>query len=149
MLPYKKILCPIDFSEPSYEALKAANELAEHFQATLYLMHVIQPIPALQSPMKEFNVAVYQSELEKAAQQSLDTTIGEKTSKSVRLHPIIAHGDAANEVLNAVKKEKIDLLVIATHGRTGLTHLVFGSVAEKVVRHAPCPVLTIRVGEDE
>ena len=146
MLPIRKILCPTDFSEPSYEALKAAEELTLYFSAELYLVNVVNPIPAATttSDAMSFNVSLYQQELEKSAQKSLQELIDKRVSKKLRVHPIVAYGSPADEIVRIANEENIDLIVIATHGRTGWRHLVSGSVTEKVVRIASHPVLTIR-----
>ena len=142
MLPFKKILCPTDFSEASYEALKAANELALHFSAELYLIHIVSPIvPA--SP--DFAPSVLPlAEMEASAEKSLQEVAQQRVSKGLNVRQIIVLGEAADEIIRVSEQEKVDLIVIATHGQTGWRHFVFGSVAEKVVRLAPCPVLTIR-----
>jgi universal stress protein A len=153
MLPVKRILCPTDFSEPSYEGLKAANELAEHFSAELCLVHVVAPVPMpmAQAPAvpEAFNVASYRTELEASAQRSLHEVVEQKLPKELRVRQIIGHGEAASEIVRIAEEETVDLIVIATHGLTGWRHLIFGSVAEKVVRLATAPVLTIRVSEKE
>lgn len=146
MLPIKKILGPTDFSEPSYDALKVANELALHFSAELYIVNVVHPILVETTPTDamSFNVTLYQQELEKSTQKSLQEVIEKRTSKNLRTHRIVAYGDAADEIVRIANEENVDLIVIATHGRTGWRHLVSGSVTEKVVRIASHPVLTIR-----
>lgn len=143
MLPLNRVLCPTDFSEPSYEALKVANELAEHFSAELLIVHVVTPIPVGPSP-ETFNVGIYQQELEKAAEKSLRDTVNQRVSKEVETRALVAYGDAADEIVRIAKEESVDLIVIATHGMSGWRHLIFGSVAEKVVRLTSYPVLTIR-----
>ena len=144
MLPFKKILCPTDFSEPSYEALTAANELAVHFSAELYLVHIVALVPVTTASMVDFNVPAYQQELETSAKTKLQEVIDQKVSAELQVHPIVTTGDAADEIVSITKEENIDLIVIATHGRTGWRRLLFGSVAEKVMRHVLCPVLMIR-----
>jgi universal stress protein A len=146
MLPIKKIISPTDFSEPSYVALKFAEELALQFSAELYLVNVISPIPVLTAPTGPvtFNVSLYRRELEVNAEKSLQDVIKNKLPHNLKVRSIVAYGDAANEIINIADKENVDLIVIATHGRTGLRHLVFGSVAEKIIRHAKQPILTIR-----
>jgi universal stress protein A len=153
MLPFKKVLCPTDFSQHSYEALKVANELALKFGARLYLLHVIAPVPiitATGTPMtagigpSEFNVPFYQQELKTSAVRKLRELVKRRIPKKLKVQSIVVHGNAADEIVRTAKKEKIGLIVIATHGETGFRHFIFGSVAEKVVRLAPCPVLTIR-----
>ncbi len=148
MLPFKKILCPTDFSEPSFEGLNVARELGLHFSAELILTHVVGSIPV---PIIEptdvpasFDIPSYQGELEASATNSLQDLIQQKIPKGLRVRAIIGHGDAAEEIVRTAVEENADLIVIATHGMTGWRHLIFGSVAEKVVRRAGCPVLTVR-----
>ncbi len=149
MLPIKRILWPTDFSEPSYEALKTAQELAEHFSAELFVLHVITPVPAVSSPdgPAGFDVSVYQEQLKESSKESLKKIVRSKISKKIKSHSRIVMGRAPDEIVKISKEENIDLIVIATHGETGWRHLVFGSVAEKVVRSAESPVLTIHEPE--
>lgn len=148
MLPYKKILCPTDFSDPSFTALKAAEELARHFSAQLLVVHVSPPVP-LPYPFPDpgvassFDAPLYQQELVKFAENTLKEAVSQRVSPEVPVRTMVVIGDAPTEILRLAGEEHPDLIVIATHGLTGWRHLVFGSVAEKVVRHSPCPVLTI------
>jgi nucleotide-binding universal stress UspA family protein len=160
MLPFKKILCPTDFSESSYKALKVADELTLHFSAELTLVHIVSDIPstaALPSPTASgpepipspgFNVKRYKEELDNKAKEALEEIISEKVSSRQQVQAVVAHGDAANEIVRIAEEENVDLIVIATHGRTGWRRFAFGSVAEKVVRHAPLPVLTIQAAKE-
>jgi nucleotide-binding universal stress UspA family protein len=116
MLPFRKILWPTDFSGPSYKALKTANELASHFSSKLNIVHVITPMPP----------------------------IDKKISKKIAVHAIVTNGNPAVEIARIAESENVDLIVIATHGTSGWQRFFFGSVAEKVVRIASSPVLTIR-----
>jgi nucleotide-binding universal stress UspA family protein len=147
MVPFKKILSPTDFSELSYEAMKAANELALHFSAELYVVHVVPPIPTANVPAPKtpssFHVPSYRQELEESSKKSLDEIVKQQISKEVRVHPIVVEGDASYQIVRIAEKENVDLIVMATHGQTGWRRLVRGSVAEKVGRHARCAVLTI------
>lgn len=151
MLPFKKILCPTDFSEPSYEALRLANQLALSFSAKLCLVHVVAPVPVLQAPAapSTFNIPAYQQELVESSERSLQKLVKESVAEELEARPIVAYGDEASEIVRIAGEEEVDLIVIATHGHTGFRHLIFGSVAEKVVRLAPCPVLTIRASSDQ
>ena len=142
MLPFKRILYPTDFSEASYEALKAANELALHFSAELCLVHVVSPVVQA-SPDFAASVSSLQ-EVETSAEHSLQKVVRQMVSKELHARQIVKLGGAADEIIRISEERKADLIVIATHGQTGWRHMVFGSVAEKVVRLAPCPVLTIR-----
>lgn len=146
MLPFKKILYPTDFSEASYEALKAANELALHFSTELYLVHVLSLVPIAEASAY-YPGATDSSVLEEmktSAKNSLQEIVEQRVPKELHTHQIVELGGAADEIIRIGEEEKVDLIVIATHGQTGWRHLVFGSVAEKVVRLAQCPVLTIR-----
>ena len=145
MLPIKKIVCPTDFSEPSYEAIKAAGELAFHFGSELCVLHVVSPVPLI--PMgaepSGFNVSLYERELEASSKRSLEEIIHQMEWKDLTVRLIVLRGNAADEIVRTAEGENADLIVIATRGRTGLDRLIFGSVAEKVVRLAKCPVLTV------
>jgi nucleotide-binding universal stress UspA family protein len=145
MLPFKKILCPTDFSEPAFVALKRGEELARHFEAELIVAHVIPTLPGphlFPDPQASFNfdVPLYQQELAIKAEQMLKDLVSHHKVESRNL---VTTGEAAPEILRIAHQEHADLIVIASHGLTGWRRLVFGSVAEKVVRQASCPVLTI------
>jgi len=153
MLRFKKILCPTDFSDPSHEGLKLANEIASGVPAEIFLVHVLEPIPP--APVPEFHAAAafdvggYDKELEVAAKKHLLELVDKHISKETKTHTIVARGNASAEIVRVAEEEKLDLIVISTHGRTGWRRLVFGSVAEKVVRLAPIPVLTVPQPEQE
>jgi len=137
MLQFKKILCPMDFDKNSLPALRLASELAEEGKAKLCLLHVVAMAfaPEVALPFGKIEAAA-RTKLERLARQR----VGGKASYEVN----VMVGDPAIEILQAAKRWHPDLIVMATHGRTGLRHLVLGSVAERVVRAAPCPVLTVR-----
>lgn len=143
--PLRRILCPTDFSEPACRAIKVAAEMAAADKAELILVHVVAPIPALDSPSgaPAFDLAGYQDELVRSAKLALEERRRRRVPESVRSRAIVTIGDAAHEVTRLAKEEGVDLIVIATHGRTGWRERLFGSVAAKVVRLAPCPILTI------
>lgn len=148
MLPFKRILCPTDFSEPALVALKRAEELARHFSAELLVVHAIPEIPGPHAygdpPVAiNFDVTLYQQELAIYAENMLKELVSHQVSAEVRTRDLVTTGEAAPEILRIAATEQVDLIVIASHGETGWRRLVFGSVAEKVVRQAPCPVLTI------
>jgi nucleotide-binding universal stress UspA family protein len=149
MLPIKKILCPTDFSDSSFEALKVAEELALHFSAKLYLINVVNPIPVITEPTGPltFNVSLYQKELEESAKKTLEDIRKNRISKQVSVQTIVAYGIAADEIVGTAETENIDLIVISTHGRTGFRHLISGSVTDKVIRISNHPVLAIRTAK--
>jgi len=148
MLPIKNILCPTDFSDPSYEALKAADELAAHFGATLHITNVVPLVPIVEAPIgvesASFNVASYQQELEGQAQKSLKNMVDQKISRGVTAVTEVLIGNAAGEVMRYASEKRIDMIVIATHGLSGWRRFISGSTTEQIVRQASCPVLTIR-----
>jgi nucleotide-binding universal stress UspA family protein len=143
MLTVKKILCPTDFSEASKRALDLAVPIAEKFDAQIYLVHVVPVIPHVApSPTYHFDVPEYQRLLRSDAERELQSVA--KSLSPVKTHQILRDGSAADEILKAAEENQVDLIVISTAGASGWEHAVFGSVAEKVVRRAGCPVLTIR-----
>jgi len=145
MLPVKRVLCPIDFSEPSREAFNVAVELASHFAAGLCLVHVVPVLPALPNdPTYVFKVPEYERLLHADADEKLRQLGREATSRGITVHTTVGHGEAAREIVRIADEENADLIVMATHGMTGWRHVMFGSVAERVVRLAKCPVLTTR-----
>ena len=151
MMKFKKIVWPTDFSEPSYKALESALELAKRFEAELHAVHVVGPIPMMGAPgaPMAFNVAGYRKELEADARKRLQTIVSERIPGEVEAHQHVLHGEAADRITDLANELSADLIVISTHGLTGLRHFIHGSVAEKVVRFSTCPVMSIRAPEDE
>lgn len=147
MLPFKRILCPTDFSEPACKAIKAAGELAQSFSSELILLHVVGPVPVLETPtgLAGFDVAAYQQELTEAARASLQSRLTKYIPPTVRARTMVVHGDAAHEIVRVANEERADLIVLSTHGESGWRHRIFGSVLEKVIRMAACPVLSIHM----
>ncbi len=145
MLAIKTLLCPTDFSEPSQEALKVAIELASHFAADICLVNVVPVMPPLPpNPNFVFEVPEYERMLHVDADQKLREEAKKVTASGIAVRTKVGHGDAATEIVRIATEEKADLIVIATHRETGWRYAMFGSVAEKVVRLAKCPVLTTR-----
>ncbi len=143
MLTVKKILCPTDFSAASRRALELAVPIAEKFDAQIYLANVVPTIPHVApSVTAHFDVPEYQRLLRSDAEKQMAELA--KSISTVKTHQIFKDGNAADGILKAADENQIDLIVIATAGATGWEHMVFGSVAEKVVRRARVPVLTIR-----
>jgi len=151
MLPFKVIIWPTDFSEPSYLALAAANEMALHFGAHLYLVHIIPPVPVIgtSTTSSQLQIAQYEKELETEALQRLDALVEEKLDPTIQVFPFVGMGVAADEIVRLAKQETADLIIMATNGLSGWRHFIFGSVTEKVIRTAPCSVLAIRAPEDK
>lgn len=142
MFPARKIVCPTDFSEGASEALDHAAKIAVHNGAEVYLVHVVPVLLAETEPTLLVQVQDYERLLqpEKRLQEMARPLI----AKGLTVHTVIGHGDAAGEIVRIAEEQKADVIIISTHGNTGWRRLAFGSVAEKVVRLAICPVLTIR-----
>lgn len=146
MLSWKRIVCAVDFSEPAREAMGVAADLARTCEAELTLVHVALP-PAPTAG----DLLVSEADLSRStaaqAEIALDGWREIAARRSERpVHSFVRTGSAAEQVTAAARERSADLLVVATHGRTGLARLVLGSVAEQVLRHAPCPVLVVRPG---
>jgi len=145
MIAIKTILCPTDFSEPSYEGLAYAVELATTFGADLCLTNIVPAIPPLPTnPNFVFEIPEYERGLHADAEYKLHELIEQRVPKRLKVRKVIGHGDAGREIVRIAEDERADLIVMATTGLTGLKHILFGSVAEKVVRLSACPVLTVR-----
>jgi nucleotide-binding universal stress UspA family protein len=145
MLPPKLIMSPIDFSEHSNDALQAAADLASTFGSELCLVHVVPAIPKLPSVSAFFHEREYEDELHRQAQVRLDEIAGTIAKRGVKVKSVVGTAnDVSSELLRIAEDNGVDLIVIATHGMTGWHKLAFGSVAEKVVRVANCPVLVLR-----
>jgi nucleotide-binding universal stress UspA family protein len=139
------ILAPTDFSEPSAQGLRSALELAEAFSAKLLLLHVVEPPPyPVEGIVPSRLGATLLDDLERQAANDLAQMLPEAQRSRVEVTRSVVVGIPYRKIVEVAEAEKSDLIVMTTHGRTGLSHLVMGSVAEKVVRTAPCPVLTIR-----
>jgi nucleotide-binding universal stress UspA family protein len=153
MLPLRNILCPTDFSEPSYEALRAANELALHFDAHLVVVNVIPTVPLLAAPVDSMgvnlDVTAYVNNMREQTEKTLAEVAHERISDQISVRLVVTYGDPAIEILGTADYESADAIVIATHGHTGWRRFFFGSVAERVVRNSLCPVLTIHQPESE
>ncbi len=136
MPQFKKILCPVDFDQNSLRALRLACELAQEGKAVLYVVHVVAMPPGPE-------VALPFGRMEAAARTKLEEMIRRKVNVKARCEIKVLMGDPSVEILQVAKRLDAKLIVMATHGRKGLRRLVLGSVAEQVVREAPCPVLTV------
>lgn len=146
----KRILVPIDFSKSSLEALDYAIDFAAPMGAAITVVHVLEPV-AYATPADLYAGMATQlgnllAEQRRSARQQLEELVGRYAKKGADLGILLRDGVAYREIVEAAKKVKADLIIQATHGRTGLSHVLLGSVAERVVRTAECPVLTVRVG---
>lgn len=145
----KSILVPIDFSNASTKALTYAAALAEEFKAKLTLLYVIEPI-AVPDFMASFPLALGNDELTETALARLGKFAGKAGLKTSLIEKtLIRRGRPFAEITDAARTLKVDLIVISTHGYSGISHALLGSVTERVVRVAPCPVLVVRENEHE
>jgi nucleotide-binding universal stress UspA family protein len=146
----KTILFPTDFSNGARAAMDHAISLAGDYQAKLILLYVIQDISIAEwyvpSTLAVTNLV---EDMQKSAWQEMDKWIAEVSAKVKDAEKMVVRGVPFAEIIQTAKDKKADLIVIGTHGRTGIDHMLFGSTAEKVVRKASCPVLTVRIaGKD-
>jgi nucleotide-binding universal stress UspA family protein len=144
MISFKRILCPTDLSEESFKAFPYAFDLARVFDAEIYFINVVNINPPAAAELGfETTYAEFASSLRKDARRRLDGILSSRAPSDLKFRQIIVQGSAAEQILRAVDDHKIDLVVIATHGLTGWRHMVFGSVAETVVRQSKVPVVTV------
>ncbi len=146
MISIRRILVPVDLSGTSEHALVYAGELAEKLGAQLTILYVVpEPAAVLPDMMMPVPVATADvDDLTAAGQQSLAELIAAKNLGRLNPTAEVRLGDAGEEIVAAAKELNADMIVVGTHGRSGLKHLLLGSVADHVVRHAPCPGLTVR-----
>ena len=146
------ILLPTDFSECANYALSYAASLARTFRASIVCLHVIEPIvptvgyTGMTEPLP---IADISEQLEDSAERELPKIASCEECAGLDVDELIVHGEAASEIVRVAKERGVDLIVISSHGRTGLGRMLFGSTAEAVVRHAPCPVLVVKPAQRE
>jgi nucleotide-binding universal stress UspA family protein len=151
MISLKKVLVPVDFSDTSDIALRYGKALAGAFGSSLHVIHVVQE-PYAQPWAVEaygFSMASLQEDWIKEANAKLEGVLTSDDRRSLKATAITILGHPVSEILRFATDERIELIVMGTHGRGPLGHMVMGSVAERVVRHAPCPVLTVHDAERE
>ncbi len=144
-LTIKKILVPIDFSDYSKSALRYSVNFAKSFNASITLIYVVEPI--IYPPdfsMGQIAIPTVNTEWDERAKEELDKLAKTEIPAELKVKTLIKTGKPFIEIIETAKEEDSDLIIIATHGHTGVEHILFGSTAEKVVRKAPCPVLTLR-----
>ncbi|MDO8348751.1 MAG: universal stress protein [Planctomycetota bacterium] len=144
MIKIRRIVCPTDFSPTAQHACEYAAELARSFGAEVVLLHVI---PEMNYPQKSLGMVTafpnLRQELEQRAKAELD---GQRKlfDANVKVRTELRDGQSHEQILDCANAVKADLIVIGTHGHTGLKHMLLGSTAERVVRLATCPVMTVR-----
>lgn len=145
MYQIKKILVPIDFSDYSKSALRYSLEFSKTFNAELILVYVVEPqVYPADFTMGQVAVPPIEADMTKIAKNELNELANSEIGEEAITKTVIKMGQPFIEINSTATEYDVDLIIIATHGHTGVEHLLFGSTAEKVVRKAPCPVLTLR-----
>jgi nucleotide-binding universal stress UspA family protein len=151
-LQLRRVLLPTDFSGCANFALPYAAAIARAANATVICLNVVEPIvPAVgYSGMAEtMPIAEMSEQMEDSAERELPDVMNCEDLRGLKVEEVIGHGDAAAEIVRVADEHEVDLIVISSHGRTGLGRIIFGSTAEAVVRHARCPVLVVKPPPDE
>jgi nucleotide-binding universal stress UspA family protein len=153
MFPVKSILWPSDGSENAFRALEAAEEIALKFGADIYALQVVHQVPTVVgagfSPVavKSFDVPLYEQELLASAEDDLKQKLLAKLPQEIKTFIHVKVGIPADEIVLFAQENSIDLIVMATHGRTGISRFMLGSVAEKTIRQSTVPTLIIPMKE--
>ena len=144
MINLNTILVPSDFSECSDEAVRYGLELARRFDARVHLLHVVQDPVTQPWAAEGFSVPLFEvvEQWQKQAVERLTAMVPQSDRGRVTVASVVATPNA--EILDYAAAHAVDLIVMGTHGRGGVSHMLLGSIAERVVRRAPCPVLTVR-----
>jgi nucleotide-binding universal stress UspA family protein len=142
--PYKKILCPVDFEDNSVQAVAEASALALNGNAVLCLLHVVQINPLAEQGAAEGFAAGSLYEAQEDAARDRVSRLAANIPAGVKYEVVVEIGEPGDNILGAAKKHGADLVVMATHGRSGLRQLVLGSIAQRIVRECGVPVLTVR-----
>lgn len=147
-LALNKLLVPVDFSACSRKALAYAVAFARQFSGELIVLHVVE-LPYVGSGLGEMEAPPMETELRDYAKEHLQKVVTEQLAGKVEHSTLLRTGQPWYEVTEAAREACADIIVMGTHGYTGLKHVLMGSTAERVVRHAPCPVLVVRERERE
>ena len=148
MIALKNILVATDFSEPSAVALDYGRDLARSYHAALHVIHVIEDHLALHGPEVGFAYADIERNVEAAVRRDLDAALSPVEREELNARTVITRaGNVAHAIVEYAKHNEIDLIIVGTHGRGAIQRFLIGSVAERVMRTAPCPVLTVRSNE--
>jgi nucleotide-binding universal stress UspA family protein len=151
MITPTTILVATDFSEPAAAALMYGRALAGHFNSMLYVVHVVGIIPSVFNGVEAYIVSVpeLQQQVEDAARKELDSLLIDSDELPLFRRVLITSNVPAAAIVDYAKQQHVGLIVAGTHGRGAVAHALVGSVAERIVRTAPCPVLTVRNPEHE
>ena len=145
MIKLKKILCPIDFSACSTYALNYAIDLSLKDHASLYLIHVIETYMGdIEDILKQIDLLLDDKQTD-SLKMRLINLIPDQIRINISIDTLVVKGTPFVEIIKAAKDNQVDLIVMGTHGKTGLDYILIGSVAERVIQRSPCPVLSIRL----
>ncbi|TLU83877.1 MAG: universal stress protein [Chlorobium sp.] len=147
MIKIKTILCPVDFSDASRNAIRYAKEFALNMHASVYLLNIVEPRPMAVDIT--LNYVPLEEELEKAASDDLREILEGFKKDNIKAECGVEIGNPADVILDRIEKLDVNLVIMGSHGKKGLSRLIMGSVAETVVRKANCPVLTVKAEEKE
>ncbi len=144
-MQFSKILVPTDFSESAKYALPFAIDLAQKYKASLHILHVVEPIVApVDFAWGTYSYPDIEKQLSGYVDESLSKIVDEQIPQDLVTEVTNLHGKPWREIVSFAKDEGMELIVMATHGLSGLSHAIYGSTAEKIVRKAPCPVFIVR-----
>jgi nucleotide-binding universal stress UspA family protein len=150
MIHLKRILVPTDFSESAMKALRYGVSFAREFEAELLLLHVVEPVAVgYGSDLFPVPMAEVFEEMSAHARSEMAKLVAIAGEKKVKARDLVVQGKPSSEVLRVAAEEQVDLIVVGTHGKGLLDKAIFGSTTERVIRRAPCPVLTCRPEEHE
>ena len=145
MVAFKEIFIPTDFSEYSFRAIECGVAIAAKFEAHITLAYVLEPLlQAADLTWTTVNFEELDNAHKEMAEQQLRKVVEERIPKGVQCDTVVLFGKPFVEILKHAKERNVDLIVMATHGRGAISHLLMGSTAEKVVRKASCPVMTVK-----
>jgi nucleotide-binding universal stress UspA family protein len=147
MIRIQGVLVPIDFSKESLLAAKFAASLAQEYQTTLHVLHVFDPVPSYAA---NYLPETYHEDVTRQIREDLSRVVPRGVKDRIQVQEILVTGSPTDHVIVEKAKELgVDVIVISTRGRTGMAHVLLGSVAEHVIRHAPCPVFVVRNPKDK
>ena len=147
MFKIRTILCPVDFSDASRKAVRYAHEFAVSMGAAMFLLNVVEPRPMAVD--LSLNYIPLEEDLEKAAETDLDALKNELLGEGLKVESSVEIGNPSDVILEKAAELDVNLVIMGSHGKKGLSRLIMGSVAETVVRKADCPVLIVKSAEKE
>ena len=152
MFPFKKILCPTDFTEPALCNLKLANEMAQKFGSEITVLNVhktpqVMPATRLEAPDIAFDYSEHEKQTVRNAEEAMAKVKKNIFGEDVKTQLVVCIGKPSHEILRVADEMSADAIFICTHNRTKLAQLIFGSVADQLIGHTKCPIVTIPVGE--